>query len=155
MLRRLRIKFICINMVIVTVMLVVISGMVIHFTRADLVKESVQSLKIIATAQKPSGALKTPGLRQERSTTVPFFVLLVKSDGELLSARSDYYDVSDDVFLQELADLTLASDSETGTLSEYALRYYRTNMPNAAADCVYGYFKRAIHHFGTDSEIAF
>ena len=41
MLRRLRLKFVVINMAMVTVMLGVIFGLVYHFTRVDLERENL------------------------------------------------------------------------------------------------------------------
>ena len=45
MLRRLRLKFICINMVTVTAMLCVILGLVYHFTRMNLEQESLRLMQ--------------------------------------------------------------------------------------------------------------
>ena len=48
MLRRLRIKFICVNMGIVAAMLAVIFGLELHFTRQDLEGESLRQLQLVA-----------------------------------------------------------------------------------------------------------
>ena len=48
MLKRLRLKFVLINMTIVTILLCVILGLVLHFTRADLESESIHMLQSIA-----------------------------------------------------------------------------------------------------------
>ena len=48
MLKRLRIKFICINMAIVTVMLGIVFGLVLHFTKSSLESESIRMMQAIA-----------------------------------------------------------------------------------------------------------
>ena len=48
MIRRLRLKFICVNMLIVTVMMGVILGLVYHFTQTGLETQSVSMLQSIA-----------------------------------------------------------------------------------------------------------
>ena len=48
MLKKLRIKFICINMALITIMLAVIFCLVIHFTRSSLEQSSRQMLQEIA-----------------------------------------------------------------------------------------------------------
>ena len=49
MLKKLRIKFICINMVIVAVMLCIIFGMVIHFTGQALENDSIRMMQLIGS----------------------------------------------------------------------------------------------------------
>ena len=48
MLKKLRVRFICINMAIVLVMLSVIFGMVLHFTRQSLAQESISMMQSVA-----------------------------------------------------------------------------------------------------------
>ena len=48
MIRKLRIKFICINMAIVTLMLCVIFGLIFHFTSSNLEEESAGLLQAVA-----------------------------------------------------------------------------------------------------------
>ena len=49
MLKRLRIKFICINMAIVTVILAVIFGLVIFSTRQNLAEQSIRMMQSAMT----------------------------------------------------------------------------------------------------------
>ena len=44
MIKKLRLKFICINMTIVTIMLIFIMGTVIHFTSLNLEQASIQMM---------------------------------------------------------------------------------------------------------------
>ena len=48
MLKRLRIKFVCINMTIVTVMLLAIFATVLYFTQKNLERESIDMMQSVA-----------------------------------------------------------------------------------------------------------
>lgn len=74
MLKWLRIKFICINMLIVTAMLCVILGMVFHFTGQNLESESQRMMQTIAANPFRRGR---PDQRPEE-VQLPYFTL--KSD---------------------------------------------------------------------------
>ena len=50
MIRRLRLKFICINMTIVTAMLCVIFGLVIHFTTEGVIAQNIRVMQEIASS---------------------------------------------------------------------------------------------------------
>ena len=49
MIRKLRVKFVLVNMAIVSIMLGVILGMVLYFTSADLEQESIRMMQDLAT----------------------------------------------------------------------------------------------------------
>ena len=66
MIRRLRLKFICVNMLIVTVMMGVIFGLVYHFTQTGLETQSVSMLQSIAAEPfRPN----RPGSRRRASSS--------------------------------------------------------------------------------------
>ena len=60
MIRKLQIKFIIINMVIVTAMLCVIFGLVYNFTRHNLESESISMMRSIAAGTFPSDVRSCP-----------------------------------------------------------------------------------------------
>lgn len=67
--RRLRLKFICVNMLIVTVMMGVIFGLVYHFTQTGLETQSVSMLQSIAAEPfRPNRPGKPP-----EGVQLPFF----------------------------------------------------------------------------------
>ena len=75
MIKRLRIKFICINMVIVTSMLLVIFGMVLHFTGENLEAQSIRMMQsIMENRRQNRGQLRLPGDRNEEVQLPYFFV---------------------------------------------------------------------------------
>lgn len=63
MIRRLRVKFICINMAIVTVMMLAILGMLLHFTRNDLEQQSIRVMQSVMEdrAYPPPGGISQAG----------------------------------------------------------------------------------------------
>lgn len=127
MLKRLRIKFICINMLIVTVMLSIIFGTVFHFTRQNLELESMRMMQSIA-----SGPFRL-GRPDQRSAEIrlPYFTLEITQDGKLMATGGGYYDLSDEEFLQNIIEATFKSRDRTGILPEYNLRYQRVVTPAA------------------------
>ena len=70
MIRRLRVKFICINMAIVTVMMLAILGMLLHFTRNDLEQQSIRVMQsVMEDRAYPSRPGKFP-----RQAQTPLFL---------------------------------------------------------------------------------
>lgn len=122
MLRRLRIKFVCINMLIVTLMLCVIFGLVLNTTRSNLERQSIQMMQTIAVSP---AHISKPGMAPPDNVRLPFFTLHLDQKGRLLGTDGGYFDLSDEDLLVELADISFHSQKRVQTLSEYGLRYYR------------------------------
>lgn len=125
MLKRLRVKFVCTNMVIVTIMLCVILALVLNFTRSDLEEQSVRMMQVIAADPWRMGR---PGEASD-GVRLPYFTLQIGPKGEVVASGGDYYDLSDREFLAELIRAATASGRRTGVLREYGLRYYREVTP--------------------------
>lgn len=122
MLKRLRLKFICINMVIVTVMLCVILSLVLHSTRTNLKNESLRAMQSIA-ASPDTLIFGQPG--EDESVRLPYFMLLMKNN-HITIIGGDYYDLSDERMLRDILQAATDASEETGILEDYNLRYYRT-----------------------------
>lgn len=125
MIRRLRFKFVFVNMSIVLLLLCVIFGLIFYFTGANLERESIRMMQSIASQPVQLG---TPGELDEQ-VRLPFFTLQLGPHGEVLSTGGGYYDLSDDAFLDQLIDMAFASPKRLGVLREYNLRYYRVDTP--------------------------
>lgn len=120
MIRTLRLKFIAVTMAVVTVLLCVIFGLVIHFTGENLREESVRFLRTTANAPLKPGA---PGQVQ-----LPFFVIRVNLWGQSIQS-SGGFDLSDEAMITDIVTLAAASEAEVGVLEDYSLRYLRTRSP--------------------------
>ena len=125
MLKRLRIKFICINMAIVTVMLAGIFGTVIRFTQYNLEQQSVQMMREILTDPLRPANPEVPGQEMQ----LPYFILIREENGQVTAVNNSYYDLSDKAFLEELITIVSRSEEITATISRYDLRFYRTDIP--------------------------
>lgn len=125
MIKKLRIKFICINMTIVTVMLCVIFGLVLHFTSMNLEQESLSMMQSVALDPLQVGV---PG-KETHGVRLPYFALQLGSRGEMLASGGGYYDLSDGELLNEL--VILASSQKSGVLPDYNLRFLRVATPTA------------------------
>ena len=124
MIKRLRIKFVCINMAIVTVMLCVIFGLVLHFTSTSMEKDSIEMMHAVAMNPQPLGA---PG-KWGPGAQLPHFILQLNPSGEWIVSGSGNYDLTDPAMLSEL--IKLSSTQKSGVLKEYGLRFVRVVTPN-------------------------
>ena len=121
MLKRLRLKFVCINMVIITAMLCVIFGLVIHFTDGALEKESLQMMQTIVDSPLQMGRPGTPS----EQVNLPYFMVTINSWGELTAVNGGYFDVSDKDMILTVAQAALAQEEQSGVLEEYNLRFLK------------------------------
>lgn len=121
MIRKLQIKFVVINMTMVTVMLCVIFGLVYHFTQTHLEAESISMMRSIAADPFQLGRPdeRTAELR------LPYFTLQLGLRGEILSTGGGYYDLSDQALLRRLIRESVGSRRETGVVEELDLRFCR------------------------------
>ena len=125
MIKRLRIKFICVVMSIVLVLLLGIFAVFIGFTGNNLQQQSLSMMRAVAAN---SMQMQQPGGFSE-SIRLPYFVVVVTSRGEALVTDSGNFDLSDEGFLLELVYAARRSGEDVGTLTEYGLRYLRQNGP--------------------------
>ena len=125
MIRRLRVKFICINMAIVTVMMLAILGMLLHFTRNDLEQ---QSIRVMQSVMEDRAYPSRPG-EFPRQAQLPYFYVSVNTLGELSASFGGYYDLTDTAAIQQIITLALNSGEDTGILKDYSLRFQKRTTP--------------------------
>lgn len=115
MLKKLRLKFILVNMSIVAAMLIGIFSTVYHFTKADLEDQSLSVLNSLSQ-----------GIQlQTQSVQLPYFVIQINIHGDMVASGHTYYDLTDGAFLQELIQYVLTAKTPSGIVEKYALRYNR------------------------------
>lgn len=119
MLKKLRTKFICINMIIVTVMLIVIFCLIFRFTQQSLVSESMDMMESIGTSPM---RLFGPNEYREK-INLPYFVMQIDIMGNIIATGGGYYDLSDEEFLSEVLKYVLDAETESGTIEKYHLRF--------------------------------
>lgn len=125
MIRKLRLKFIGVNMLIVLILLSVMLGLVLSFTRARLAEDTVRMMRSIAAG--PMLPFQ-PGEHSD-DVRLPFFRLTLSRDGELLSCEGGSYDLSDEAFLRELVAAVEADGKESRLLKDVHLRYLVRETP--------------------------
>lgn len=125
MLKKLRLKFILINMTIVTIMLGMIFCLLYFSTGRNLERESMQMMKIIGLSPAKPG----PPDKPRDNIRLPYFSILIDRDGRVIEADGNFFDLSDKEQLNSLLILTNETKSESGVLKEYKLRYLRSQTP--------------------------
>lgn len=126
MLKRLRIKFIAVIMSIVTVLFIVIFGLVLHLTKQNIERESLQMMRGMAFRPMMSAPMHKPDKMPE-NIRLPFFTVQIDEYGEIAAFGGDYFDLTDKEQLRELVDAVNERSKETGVLSEYDLRYMKAD----------------------------
>ena len=122
MLKKLRRRFVLINMAIVTGMLLIIFGLVIHFTNARLDSQSDAMLQSIAqNALDPEG--------REPNAQLPYFTLRFDVFGKVVASGKTHYKITDREFLDKLIDEIYDINKSTGYLEDYCLKYTVVTMP--------------------------
>ena len=132
MIKRLKVKFICINMAIVTAMLLVIFGMVLHFTQRAWELQCEQMMNEVLDNAAGTHKMTLPGLRpgaRPQEVQMPYFYVAVNVRGEVTVAKSGYFDVSDGEDLQTILRLALESKESSGQLPQYSLRFLKHATP--------------------------
>ena len=139
MLKRLRRKFVLVIMVIVTVLFATVFGFVLHQTKQNLERESIQMMRSLVFRphdaamgrrpdEKPSGRpdekpdRKPDGEGQIRTL---FFTVQLSAEGEILETGGNDSDFTDPDLLKTLTDLAQAESRQTGVLSKYDLRFMK------------------------------
>lgn len=126
MIKKLRVKFVCIVIAVAMLMVGGILGVVIFFTGENMEMQSVSMMRTIAANPFQQGILGKPSDDEVR---LPFFTVQISNRGELVTAGGGYFDLSDREYLQQISDLALASEQESGQLKSHDLRYFKTRTP--------------------------
>lgn len=122
MIKKLRIKFVCIVMVASLLMVGGILGVVLHFTEKSMQMQSLSMMRAIASDPFQQSNLNAQG----DGVRLPFFTVQISSLGELITAGGGYFDLTDREYIQQVINDALRSPDESGVLEEYDLRYLKT-----------------------------
>lgn len=133
MIRKLRVRFVSIMMLIVCTMLIIIFGLVVHMTHARIREDGFRMMENAVYA--PMGTLsdRNPKRKDENkqmNILLPFFRVLIDADGKIADMDGGYYDLTQEgseAVLEELVSAATAGTEKIGDLHDYNLRYYRTS----------------------------
>ena len=149
MLKELRMKFVIINMILVTVMLLTIFGLIVHQTQENLKTQCIQMMQSIGTDSSqqdrpgPPPGNKQPNRPgdhpydepQDHSNKVrlPYFKVQIDPQGKILAVSGGFFDLSDELLLQEITQAALDRSDSVGELPEYKMRFCKFNLRNSNA----------------------
>ena len=126
MIRKLRIKFVCIIMALVTVMLGVMFGLVLHITRQNLEREAMQALQ--RAASSPGFVLD----RRDGGIDLPWFSMSQDLWGTLRVSGNINLEIYEEAELQQFWEIARNSAEQFGEIEEYNLRFVRTSGPTGS-----------------------
>lgn len=125
MIKRLRRKFIIVNMAIVTVMLAVIFGLILFFTKSNMEQDNIQMLRSVSIMpMQPDMPDKAP-----QKTMPSVFAVYRTPDKEYSAWGSEVVDFSNNELLSEIYNKALNAKAETGIIEEYHLRFHIRHNP--------------------------
>ena len=127
MIRKLRIKFVAINMAIVSLLLCVILGLVYYFTQTSLESQSVRMMQQIAAEPTRVEAV----LQSGDHVRLPYFMVRLDKTGNFLAPAGGSYHITDEELLRQLVSVTKVSPQRLGEISRYNLRYCKVDTPKS------------------------
>ena len=116
MLKKLRLKLICVTMALVTAMTAIVFVLIYDRTKTDLENENIHMLQQLATDPYQ--------LSTSQKWQYPCFAVQVNHQGYLIVFGKSYYS-SDKDFLEELYHEVYLTGRSVGVLEQYDLRFYR------------------------------
>ncbi len=134
MIRKLRVRFVSIMMLIVSTMLIIIFGLVVHMTHTRIMEDGIRMMGNVANAPMGTRTDRHPKRNKEEKdmpVQLPFFRVQVDADGNILATDGDYYDLTQEgseEVLEELVSDVMTSAEKIGDLHDYNLRYYRNDV---------------------------
>ena len=142
MIKRLRVKFICITMVIVTTMMTILLISQFNITTGSLAQINIKALEEAARTFRagpplpeqliPDEDRPPPGRRdsekpdfQKPGAEHPCFILFMDGQGNLTATGGSYYDLSNQEALLDIFQQADSREKSTGILWDYELRFLR------------------------------
>ena len=122
MIRRLKIKFVCINMLIVTVMLAVIFGMVLTMTGRKTQEEGLRIMQSLHENVPHRG----PAIADRR---VPYFMVTISPEGDIAVSERSFFEQAPDSDFLEIARAVSQQKEMQGELKDHNLRFSRRPVP--------------------------
>ena len=125
MIKKLRVKFVIINMTIVTIVLSILLGFIVISTRNDIRSSSINMMRNLSMEPRKPGVPDDSGNDDVR---LPFFTLRYDENGEL-DAFGGYYDLTDTEQLEKIYEAADSAGTDQGILKEYKLRFVKNQTP--------------------------
>lgn len=114
MIRTLRWKFVCINMLLVAALMLAVAGSFITTIRDGLTEDSISVLRQVSAGEGGGTA------------ALPYLVVLIQPDGGAVIAESSAFRLEEPEALAGAVNAALEQGTPLGLLKEYNLRYLRS-----------------------------
>lgn len=126
MIKRLRFKFVCINMAIVTAMLYVIFSLIIFFMGLGMQIQNRNMMQnILENAFRPDWEM-----RDWREDWRPFFIVRIGPRGEMAAFDGSFFEEIEENQVRSIAREAMELEEESGTLVKQKLRFQKRDTPN-------------------------
>lgn len=129
MIKKLKYKFVLINMLLIALVLAVIFIAVYASTQQRLVKDSMDTLQRTLTEedheQPVRRELAGPQKKEPGFTPAPTFVVTLDEKNNIISAQGDLFDLSNQESLKAILKQCMANDKSSGTIPGENLRYLK------------------------------
>ena len=122
MIKKLRVKFVCYIMLLVTILLVLSLTVLISYIQKGMVGERYAILHRIA---EDPGRKFRPSTIDETEFYPPYFALVRDKNGDLHAFGDSLFDLSETEVLEKLYERTLEIGRLEGVVEEYDLRFVR------------------------------
>jgi signal transduction histidine kinase len=126
LIKKLRVRFICVTMLIVTVVIVVALGILTEYMQKSLVKDQYAMLHRIA---EDPGMKVRPSITTSKNFHLPCFILEYTTDGRLDARGDSSFDLTNEAEPKELYELGCGAEETEGVLEDRGLRYVRMETP--------------------------
>ena len=108
MIKKLRVRFICVTMLIVTAVIVLALGILTEYMQKSLVKDQYAMLRRIAGNP---GKKVSPGINDAKNFHLPYFILEYTKDGGLAAYGDSSFDLTNEAELKELYELGCSAEA--------------------------------------------
>ena len=125
MLKKLRLRFVCVFMAIACVTFSAVVGLLYCFTQKNLEEESLSMMENVAANPFQVGRINV----HSSQVRLPYFMMKVSAAGEITTVVDGNFDLSDGAFLTALLGAVGRSAGDTGVVPEYNLRFLRVRTP--------------------------
>lgn len=122
MIRKLRIKFVVINMTMLSALLCIVLGLFYSFTRYNLEQATFQTMRSLA--MEPRHHAFPPDRREELQ--LPYFILYLDQQGNIVDTAGGFYELPEQSVLEAMVEV--AKERKNGVLGEQNLRF--ASFPN-------------------------
>lgn len=119
MIKKLKFKFVAINMLIISVILLISMGVLYYSTCDDFKQRSINMMESISINPYKLKVIE----EHSEEIRLPYFAVLLDADGNLERVIGGYYDLSDKVLLENMIHEVMESDETIGELHDVNLRY--------------------------------